>query len=315
MDRVYHSDTLYSAVSGAMARLGLLAGWLDATARGVPQVRFSSCFPFQGETLYVAPPRSLWPPPPSAKVRWKGARFVPLAVVERLVAERPLEEDRWRVDGLSECLLASGKNGASSGPVRVSVRSSAAVDRLGAGVAAHSTACLEFAPGCGLWTIAAFLNGESRARWGDPLKAALRLLADSGFGGERSRGWGRAEMPEIAEGPLPDLLLKTAAPPADSPVETAYWFLSLFSPAGEDKVDWQRGSYSVVARSGRVESAAGSGERKKVTRMVEEGSVLLAARPPLGTARDVAPAGFPHPVFRSGCAVAIPIPWRIASRS
>ena len=64
VERIYHSDTLYSAVSGAMARLGMLEEWLDATAASiegrpaVPAVRFSSCFPFNGETLYVVPPRS-----------------------------------------------------------------------------------------------------------------------------------------------------------------------------------------------------------------------------------------------------------------
>src|SRR5436305_13031258 len=72
VDRIFHSDSLYSAVTSAMASLELLEPWLDATARSAtPAVRFSSCFPFQGDTLYVAPPRNLWPPPASSKVRWK----------------------------------------------------------------------------------------------------------------------------------------------------------------------------------------------------------------------------------------------------
>ena len=95
-----------------------------------PAVRFSSCFPFQGDTAFVVPPRSLWPPPPSAKVRSKGARFVPLGVVEDLLGGRPLVEENWTVDGASECLVPMG----SPGPFRVSVRSNAAVDRDGAGV-------------------------------------------------------------------------------------------------------------------------------------------------------------------------------------
>ena len=33
VERIYHSDALYSAVCGAMARLGTLDEWLDATAR------------------------------------------------------------------------------------------------------------------------------------------------------------------------------------------------------------------------------------------------------------------------------------------
>src|ERR1700742_4378647 len=79
VDRIYHSDSVYSAVSSAMARLGELDPWLDATARAEkPEVCFSSCFPFHGETLYVVPPRHLWPPPASSKVRFKGAKFVPI---------------------------------------------------------------------------------------------------------------------------------------------------------------------------------------------------------------------------------------------
>ena len=47
--------------------------------------------------------------------------------------------------------------------------------------------------------------------------------------------------------------------------------------------------------------------------MVAEGSVLIAGAPPAGTARDVAPEGFAHPVYRAGFAVAIPIPYRGAA--
>jgi CRISPR/Cas system CSM-associated protein Csm4 (group 5 of RAMP superfamily) len=80
-------------------------------------------------------------------------------------------------------------------------------------------------------------------------------------------------------------------------------------------VDWQRGFYSIVSRGGRIESPARSGEEKKLVRMVEEGSVLVAEAPPIGAAPNVAPDGFPHPVFRAGFAVAIPVPLRQQERS
>jgi CRISPR/Cas system CSM-associated protein Csm4 (group 5 of RAMP superfamily) len=73
-------------------------------------------------------------------------------------------------------------------------------------------------------------------------------------------------------------------------------------------VDWRRGNYVVLARSGRVDSPAGSGELKKEIQMVAEGSVLCAAAPPRGSAADVAPDGFAHPVFRAGFALSIPLP-------
>jgi CRISPR type III-A-associated RAMP protein Csm4 len=296
VDRVYHSDSLFSAVSSAMAQLGEIEPWIDATARAAePAVRFSSCFPFYGDTLYIVPPRNVWPPPASAKVRFKGARFVPLKVVETLISGRAIAEDNWAIDGASECLIAGG----AQGPFRVSVRSNAAVDRGGERVAPHSIACLEFTPGGGLWTIASFSGDAAKERWDGPLKAAFRLLADSGFGGGRSRGWGRSEMPEIVEGELPKLLM--------NPSENAdgYWLLSIFHPAEGDAIDWQQGNYALTTRGGRVEH---SGDEKNPTRMLTEGSVIVSASAPIGAASDVAPANFAHPVYRSGFALAIPIP-------
>src|SRR5262252_6646490 len=94
VDRVYHSDSLYSALTHAMLRLGNLEDWLTATAQSPPPaIRLSSAFPFQADIRYVIPPRNLWPPPASSKIRWKGARFVPLSVVESLIKGRPISED------------------------------------------------------------------------------------------------------------------------------------------------------------------------------------------------------------------------------
>jgi len=62
-----------------------------------------------------------------------------------------------------------------------------------------------------------FADDAARERWSDPVKAAFRLLADSGFGGERSRGWGRSEAPEFVEGSLPDMMLGTGGPLSRAP--------------------------------------------------------------------------------------------------
>jgi CRISPR type III-A-associated RAMP protein Csm4 len=319
VDLLYHSDSLYSAVTHAMRLLGHLETWLDATARR-PEgaaVRFSSLFPFQNEIGYVVPPRSVWPPPPSSKVRWKGARFVPLGLIGPLLAGHAVEEDRWDVDGESQCLVPAGR----LGPIRLGVRSGAAVDRLSGSVEPHEVAYVEFLPGAGLWAVISFADEEQKEAWDAPVRAALRLLADSGFGGERGRGWGRAETPEFIEGRLPQMILPEQPAPVGVPetedaaaaaVSTEapghYWLLSLCSPAAGDSVDWNRGSYSVVTRNGRVDSPARSGDLKKALNMVSEGSVLVAENPVRGAALDVAPEGFAHPVYRAGFALAIPIP-------
>src|SRR5512133_2394282 len=208
VDVVYHSDALYSAATAAMARLGRLEEWLEATARSQePAVRFSSCFPFVDDVGFVVPPRSIWPPTSpaliAARVRWKSARFVPLAVVQALLAGGPLDERDWAIDGVSECLMPAGR----PGPFRTGVRFSAAVDRLTGAAERHSTACMEFRPGAGLWTVVAFASESAYEQWNEPVRASFRLLADSGFGGERSRGWGRSETPEFTAGVLPDIIL------------------------------------------------------------------------------------------------------------
>ncbi len=318
VDRIYHSDTLFSAVSAAMAQLGMLEEWLAATA-GNPQgsaVRFSSCFPYLEEVHFVAPPRTVWPPPPSTKVRWQNARLVPLSLVCDLLDEKPLHEDRWLLDGPSECLIPSDIRFSSPGPFRPAFRSRAAVDRLSGQVEVHATACLEFAEGGGLWAVVAFADETAWKRWAEPVRGALRLLADSGLGGERSQGWGHSEQPEFIEGELPGLIVPNAPANGELPagVECGYWLLSLFTPAGEDAIDWPRCNYAFTIRGGRVESRARWGERKKLLRMIAEGSVLMAGAPPRGAARDVSPDGFPHPVYRSGIALAVPIPARAAER-
>jgi CRISPR type III-A-associated RAMP protein Csm4 len=208
VDAIYHSDSLYGAVTSAMARMGSIEEWLDATARAPqPAVCFSSCFPFLDEIGFVVPPRSVWPPTSpallSARVRWKTARFVPLGIVQAVLAGQTLDENHWTIDGPSECLVPAGR----PGPFRTGMRWNAAVDRLTGASERHFTACVEFRPGAGLWTVVAFADDAARDRWSGPVKTAFRWLADSGFGGERSRGWGRAEAPEFVEGVLPEMIL------------------------------------------------------------------------------------------------------------
>lgn len=290
VDSVYHSDALYSAVTQAMSSLGWLDPWLDATARSTEPsaVRFSSLFPFVGETRLIAPPRTSWPPSGAGKLYVKAASLVPIEVARQGI----VQESRWSVDGASECLLPAGM----TAPFEVSMRSAAAVDRMTGNTEPHRTACLEFGPNAGWWGLIEF-SEPANAEWEPRVRSALRLLADSGFGGERSRGWGRAAEPEFSD----------AAPLfAGDGHPGAWWMLSLYTPHDDDAIDWSRGDYRTTTRAGWTDSTAGS-VRKKHVRMIEEGSVLMA--PVLrGRAVDVAPEGFPHPAWRAGFALAVPVP-------
>ncbi len=323
VDALYRSDRLFSAVTLAMQRLGLLEEWLGATVRAAsPAVVFGSLFPFQGDTLFATPPTTLWPPPanlvtsPSpvflTKTRWGAAHFVPLTAIDSLLTGQTLLADQWFPDPESACLLRRDR--PSSSPFRTIARSSAAVDRLTkTGGEVRSLTGVEFEAGAGLWTVARFLDAAAESAWSQRVQGAFRLLADSGFGGARSKGWGQTQAPEFQRGVWPNLLFpkvgRAQRNGSDASESNAhYWLLSLYSPSAGDAIDWARGDYHLVVRAGRVESSIASGALKKQVRMVSEGCVLAATAEPVGAAVDVAPEGFAHPVYRSGLALALQLP-------
>ena len=325
VDAMFRSDRLYSAVTIAMKQLGFLEEWLDATARAVtPAVAFSSLFPFQAETLFAPPPATLWPPPTSlvtttspvflAKIRWSAAHFVPLSLIESVLAGHSILADQWIPDAESGCLLRRDR--PASSPFRVLTRSGAAVDRVThSAVHVTSSACVEFEAGSGLWTVARYADAAAETAWAGKVEGAFRLLADTGFGGRRSSGWGRTEAPQFEQGTLPGLLMPKLGRAlgnggngrADAGT-SLYWLLSLYSPTGTDAVDWSGGDYQLVSRGGHIESAGASSTKKKRARMISEGSVLAANVEPAGAVVDVAPDGFAHPVYRSGLALALKLP-------
>lgn len=300
--RVLHSDTLYSALTFAMRDLGYLDDWLQATAEASEaSIRLSSCFPYSGRTLFVQPPRSLWPPANSGKLHLRAVRFVPVSLIPALLAGREVNEQQWAVDPVSECLLPVVKSALVPPPFRITQRLSTPVDRTsGRSAAAARTACLQFPPGAGMWFFADL--GEQASDWTERLPAAIRLLADTGVGGGRSRGWGRSFHPEFEIVDMPRFLTGEAGG------EGGWWLLSTFSPGPRDQVDWTRGSYGVDLRSGRVDSSAAFGQLKPAFRMVSEGSVLVSNAPLAGMARNVSSGEMPHAVYRSGVAFAVPVP-------
>ncbi|MCS7042727.1 MAG: hypothetical protein NZR01_08035 [Bryobacteraceae bacterium] len=306
---VLHSDAVYSAVTLALEQLGWMDEWLAATADPLrePSVRFTSAFPWQRNLLYVPPPKGLWPPEgATSKGRWKGARLVPSRLVGSLLRGEKFDEEAWEVDGFSACLIPAGSRSAT-GPFRFLLRSMAAVDRMTGGqVMPYVAGCVQFAPASGLWCAAQFATPTAYAVWAPRLQAAFRLLGDSGIGGMRSRGFGRARSVDFQAGLLSEILFGPKGVPGSG---SAWWLLSLMIPSGADPVRWDEGHYEILKRGGRIGSREGRGLAKRISRALAEGSVVVSAAPPRGTVQNVAPEGCPHPVWRAGHAVAIPIPW------
>ncbi len=291
VDTVYRSDRVFSAVTVAMQQLGFLNEWLDTTARApVSAVAFSSLYPYQGDTLFAIPPASVWPPPTAqltapnpaflAKIRWNAVQLVPLAVIEALLSGRSVPADQWTADAATGCLLRRDRLG--SAPFRVAGRTAAAVDRVTrSAVQVSSTACVEFEPDSGLWTVARYRDAAAASAWQERVQACFRLLADSGFGGRRTQGWGKTESPEFRRGTWPNVILpklgRNSGDGNGGSEASLYWLLSLYSPSSSDVIDWTGGDYRLTVRGGRV---AATGSLKKNARMIAEGSVLAAREEP-----------------------------------
>ena len=301
---VLHSDTLYAAVCSAMLSLGWLEEWLEATAKSPsPAVAFTSAFPWQGDQLYFPAPLPLWPPRGAGR-RIRGSQFVPAGVIRDLLSAKPVDESKWVPDSASGCLLFADR-AHRGGPYRRTLRSRVPVDRVTGNTGQVSQrGAIEFSDHSGLWHAARFRDEAARSEWRAKLAACFRLLADTGIGGNRACGWGRSAPPGFDDRALESVIFSEPLT-IDGP--KAWWTLSLFHPSAEDTVDWARGGYQLVERSGRVET---DGTLKKQAPLVVEGSVLVAATEPVGSAPDVAPDGAAHPVYRNGFAVSVAVPWR-----
>ena len=255
-------------------------------------MRFSSFFPFHGDTLLIVPPRSLWPPPESDQDSLQR-RALRSAVGDRsrCSPEKPIDEDRWTVDGESECLVPveSGRAGAVSDRAAIQRRSGSPgatrPSRL------HSTACLEFARGAGLWTIVQFADEAAAAQWQAPVRSALRLLADSGFGRRAIPRMGPFGSAGVAA------VVAAAATPDEQLERARYWLLSLYTPAANEAWTGSAATTPPCSRRGRIESSARWGEPKQATMMIAEGSVLIG----LERTRGALPATSRPKAFRIRC--------------
>ena len=145
---------------------------------------------------------------------------------------------------------------------------------------------VKFHENCGLWFAAKFDVEETQTQ----IETVLRVLGDTGIGGERSAGYG-----------LFDLHSKPAE--IESERETdRFVTLSPICPRDADELDrliqGNDVGYTLEERSGWIGSAEGNGLRRQQVWMFAEGSVLMGSGTGIGRLVDLKPEACPHPVWR-----------------
>ena len=324
------ADTLFSALcltlrqlepEGDRALSRWLAGFPPLSDGGPPPLRISSAFPYAGKVLFF--PKPMVPanlPPETRRSRakqLKKVRVVSLGILKAWLAQADLNgelEDAQFLHGGKVWVTAAELGRLEdfvdprSGKIKIwstEPLPRVAVDRVTARSSVYQAGVVRFRPGAGLYTLAQFPNGDAEKEQGR-LGTLLQVLGDSGLGGERSSGYGhfRPEGPEPFEGwgDTQGDLFVTLAPYHPTREEVAAGVLD------------EGAAYDLQTRRGWVSSPGGGNLRRRLVRVLGEGSLLHhTGAGGYGDLADATPreketkdALLPHNVWRYG--IAFPVP-------
>lgn len=339
---VLHSDTLFSALCLALRELGedldgFLTGYnrwkggMLVNGRQTP-FRLSSAFPFAGSVYFL--PRPLLAihgldqvsDPRLGKIVKKTA-FVSKSLFESLVASRDVSAElvqasqgaKGTTQIRQELLLQDGRAWVTaperaalenyiepeSGKIRLWVQETqprVTVDRRTNRSQVYAAGRVRFRPGAGFFTLVDY----QEPGWRPKVEKALRILGETGIGGERSSGHGQFELQVDDE-----FVLSEPGSRADG-----FTSLALYWPAQPEVTAGvlENASYQLLNRRGWMASPDAMNLRRKSVRMLVEGSVFQQR--PDGALVDVKPddppTPLPHDVWRYG--LAFPVACRIDAR-
>ncbi len=166
------------------------------------------------------------------------------------------------------------------------------VDRRSSASAIWHVGSVKFNPNCGLWFAAKYDEAKTQAR----VETLLRVLGDTGIGGERNAGYG-----------LFDLEVGCFAYVQDDMNSEGAQFVTLSPICPRDAEELGaliqgNVSYTLSERSGWISSPDASHLRRNRVWMFAEGSVLAGRDKQVGRLIDLRPDLCPHPVWRYGYA-------------
>ena len=155
---------------------------------------------------------------------------------------------------------------------------------------------VKFEKGCGLWFDAKLGSEEIQTQ----IEAILRVLGDTGIGGERSAGYGAFDLHRKPADPQSD---RDSKQPESESEADRFVTLSPICPRDTDQLnmllqDDDDVGYALEERSGWIGSVEGSHLRRQQVWMFAEGSVLNGNGAQVGCLVDLKPEACPHPVWR-----------------
>jgi len=283
------SDTLFSAICHGFRLLYGEAGLGSLLPFGEKKdspLFLSSAFPWQGDKHYLPMPKNLLS---QGDKKLKKALFVDSSNWEKLIAGKQPDDEMDLLNPADESNLPWRTYDIPR--VGLSRRNNSPEDRF------FYQTLVEYKPDAGLYFFYQWETEEKETLLEAKFKAALRLLADEGLGGDRTSGKGWMEMPQFKE-----MALGT---PEDA---DGVILLSLYHPLAAEYAKLSNGFYELIERKGYLYSPDGCSLQKRPIRMFTEGSVFPSIESGLkGRVADVTPDAFKaHQVYRNGKAFGIP---------
>ena len=298
------ADTLFSAICqtwstfyGTESLTDFLSGYGE---EGIDlPFTLTSAFPF-AQDVYLFP-KPLTFVDPSKKS--KRVRFVSRNIFQDIISGNRLQfndddlingEKVWITPEEKTQLKTSDDGGFTVWTTQTRPR--VTIGSQNAGSQIWHVQTVEFNTDCGLWFAAQFDADETQEK----IETLLRVLGDTGIGGERNAGYGMFKFSSESTIDLPT-----------AEAGNLFVTLSPVCPKSPEQLAELLNSdvaYAVNPLTGWV-STTGTATRRKQVNMFTEGSVLNAGEEqPIGRLVDLSPNGYAHPVYRYGYA------WQVGIR-
>lgn len=300
-ESLIHSDTLYSALCTVAAQLYAEEEWKKVFLnKDHCRIRISSTFPFFKESLFLPKPFSFSPKgfnqwEYAIQKSWKKVAYLSWEAFQNIIVEEQEIDYKNISDHIFSGAYFLPTESMPQGRVLYAFREVPRVtlDRVSNSSTLFFYGDITFLKDAGLYFLCEFADEEAKVF----LESSLRLLGDTGIGGDRTVGKGLFEVKaESKQLPVTD-------------EGNANLLLSLYTPKTEEIsfLDTKKSYYQIKTRQGWVSNKT---FRRQTIRAFTEGSVMVTMKNEKieGRLHEVLPISFcGHPIYRYMRAFSIPI--------
>lgn len=292
------ADTLFSAICQTWATFYDTASLTDflnqyTAENGLLPFTLTSAFPYADNVYFFPKPITFQ----TRSKKSKRVQFVSDNIFRDIIAGNPPDFDEdglinsenvWISPEEKDQLKALMDENKQVNVWETGTRPRVTIGAQNAGSEIWHVETVQFNINCGLWFAAKFDSDQTKHK----IETLLRVLGDSGIGGERNAGYGMFDF-DFATLEMPS-----------AEVGDQFVTLSPICPKSPDQLEQlltDNTAYLLNPLTGWMSTTRTASRRKQVN-MFAEGSVLHTSDTQIGQLVDLKPNNWEHPVYRYGYA-------------